>query len=278
MKIQELEIIGKQILRENNIEDSNLKAKLLLQHVLNISKQQILIDSYKNITKQEEEKYLKHIQELIEGKPLQYITQEQQFMGLSFGVNENVLIPQPDTEILVEEAIQYIEKDMKVLDLCTGSGAIAISIAHYTNAIVYASDISEEALEVARKNAICNKVNVEYILSNMFKNIQNNLEFDVIVSNPPYIETNVINTLAKEVREEPYIALDGGEDGLDFYRVIANQASKFLKNNGVILLEIGYNQKEEVINIFKKTNIYSDIKCIKDLSGNDRVITMRKKV
>ena len=161
------------------------------------------------------------------------------------------------------------------MDLCTGSGAIAVSIENYAldrNIIkIYASDISAEALEIARKNAILNneETNIRFIKSNMFENI--NDKFDIIVSNPPYIETQTIANLSKEVQNEPRIALDGGADGLAFYRIIAKEAKKYLNRNGWILFEIGYNQKEAVSNLLQEEK-HENITCIKDLNGNDRVI------
>ena len=196
-------------------------------------------------------------------------------MGLNFYVNENVLIPQPDTEILVEETIEKIKNlmsnNIKILDLCTGSGAIAISIAKLMSNIT-ATDISEKALKIAKTNAQNNNVQnkIKFINSNMFQNI--NEKFDVILSNPPYIETNTIKTLSKEVQNEPKLALDGGQDGLEFYRIIAKNAHKHLNKNGIIMLEIGYNQRKAVTQIFEETKKYKNIECKKDYSNNDRII------
>lgn len=193
-------------------------------------------------------------------------------MGLNFYVNENVLIPQSDTEILVEEVLQLLKQNVskKILDICTGSGAIAISIAKMQeNSTVTASDISEEAINIARKNSVDNNTDIEFVLSNMFEKI--NGKFDIIVSNPPYIEENVISTLPKEVQKEPYIALSGGEDGLKFYRIIAKEGKKFLNANGYIAVEIGYNQKEKVIELFEKEE-YKEVYSKKDFGGNDRIV------
>ena len=209
-------------------------------------------------------------------------------MKLNFYVDENVLIPQPDTEILVEEIINKYNKNInecinkeddterkiEILDLCTGSGAIGISLAKYIkNSKVTCTDISMKALQVAKLNAEKNLVhkNMEFILSDLFENLQER-KFDIIVSNPPYIKTEVINKLEKSVQNEPHLALDGGKDGLDFYKIISEESYKFLKLNGEIYLEIGYDQKEEVIKLLENTNKYEDIVCIKDLAGNDRVV------
>ena len=202
-------------------------------------------------------------------------------MGLDFFVDENVLIPQPDTEILVEEVLRSIskikdKKTIKVLDMCTGSGAIAIYVKKYAENIgkkieVYAIDISEKALEIAKKNAVENNVKINFILSDMFSKIKEK-EFDIIVSNPPYIESETILNLSKEVQNEPHIALDGGKDGLKFYRMIAENGYTYLNKGGYILLEIGYNQREKVMKIFEQAKKYDKGKCIQDLARNNRVL------
>lgn len=297
MKIKEVVQYGVQVLKENNIDDYQIKAKVLLQYVLKESKEYLVINCDDEVEELKEIEYKKCIEELIKGKPLQYITNRQEFMNLNFYVDENVLIPQPDTEVLVEQIIKEIEmmckqnskETVRVLDLCTGSGAISISIAKYfeeekqqnekIEVEVYASDISKEALNIAEKNAKLNGVNINFIQSNMFDDISKNVSdtFDFIVSNPPYIETQTIKNLPKDVQAEPHIALDGGLDGLDFYRKIAESGYLFLNLGGKILLEIGYNQKETVTNLFKQNGIYDKIECIKDFSGNDRVLKVELK-
>ena len=207
--------------------------------------------------------------------PIQYITNKQEFMKLDFYVDENVLIPQPDTEILVEKAIEEAKKieNVEILDMCTGSGCIGISIAkNIENAKVTLVDISENVIEIAKKNALRNKVESQltFIQSNMFEKVEK--KFDIIVSNPPYIKTDVIPKLDKQVQNEPHIALDGGKDGLKFYKIIIEEAKKYLKENGKLILEIGYDQKEEVENLIKQSRQYKKIEVIKDLSQNDRVI------
>lgn len=282
MKIFELNNIGIKLLEENNIEDSRIKSKLLLEYLLNMSKIDLIVNNDKEVDDLIKEKYMKYINEMINGRPIQYIINNQEFMKLNFYVDENVLVPQPDTEILVQKAIEIIKnkKDNKldILDLCTGSGAIGISLKKYIDDItVYVSDISEKALEIAKKNAIKNEVEVQYILSDMFSKMDN-LKFDLIVSNPPYIKTDVIKLLSKEVQKEPIIALDGGRDGLDFYRTIRNEAYKYLKDSGIILLEIGFDQKNTVSELFKNDNNYNyeNIELFKDLSNIDRVIKIEK--
>lgn len=276
MRLQELIKYGKDQLKNNKIDDETIKAKALLKYILNVDDAYLIIHNNEIQSTEIEKKYKDLMEELIEGKPLQYIMHTQEFMNLNFYVDENVLIPQPDTETLVLQAIkrikQYENNNIKVLDLCTGSGAIAISLAkefENKNVQVYASDISSKALEVAKKNAMQNNVQINFINSNMFESIKE--KFDIIVSNPPYIETKVINKLSKDVQSEPYIALDGGEDGLKYYKIIANEYEKYLKEDGTLLLEIGYDQKQSVTELF----INKRVECIKDLAQNDRVIIVK---
>ena len=274
MKIQELLEIGIEKLKEQKIEEPILKSRILLAHVLNVSKEKLVLQYENTVEKAKETLYLQKVQELANNKPLQYITNKQEFMKLIFYVDENVLIPRADTETLVEEVVKNTKDSMEILDLCTGSGAIAVSLAKYTKTTIYASDISKKAIEIATKNAEANKVSIHFILSDMFKNIPNK-KFDILVSNPPYIETETILHLDKSVQKEPHIALDGGNDGLKFYKIIANQAKNYLKPNGMLYLEIGYNQKQAVIQILEKEN-YKYIYCKKDLNEQDRVIVAKK--
>lgn len=285
MKQSELLKKGKEILSNKKINEPDEKASKLLQYILNQTREEIIINSLEEVSKNHEEDYLKELEKMINGMPLQYITHKQEFMGLDFYVDENVLIPQPDTEILVEEAINLIHSfekidKVQVLDLCTGSGAIAVSIVKYVpNVKVFASDISKKALEVANKNVINNKVqNVELLESDMFENLKN-YKFDFIVSNPPYIESNTIKNLSKEVQNEPEIALDGGQDGLKFYKIILKQAYKYLNKNGYLLLEIGYDQGEKILKLCKEYSCNLKLitkKPIKDFGGNNRVIILQK--
>ena len=203
----------------------------------------------------------------------------QEFMRMNFFVNEDVLIPRPDTESLVEEVISIAKRinAKKILDLCTGSGVIAISLAKYIkNSEITAVDISKKALNIAKKNAINNNVQnqITFVESNLFEKIKKE-KYDVIVSNPPYIRRNVIKTLDKEVQREPKIALDGGYDGLDFYRKIINKSDEYLKFKGYLCLEIGYDQKIDVIELIENEEKYVETYCKKDLYGNDRVIITR---
>lgn len=266
---------AKNILKSNNFEDSNIIAKELLSYVLKKDKVYLTINSDTALTDTEYAEFTKYIEQIIDGKPLQYITQKQEFMGMEFFMNENVLIPQPDTEILVETVLdickRYGNQSLKILDLCTGSGAIAISLSKILNTQVFASDISTKALKVAEKNNVLNNTKVEFIESNLFEKI-NGEKFDIIVSNPPYIKNEEIKLLSKQVQNEPYIALAGGEDGLDFYRKIIDEAYKYINKNGYLCLEIGYDQKEDLIKLIKQNENYEYENCIKDLSNNDRCI------
>ena len=227
----------------------------------------------------QEVNYFKAIKKLCQGIPIQHITHRQEFMKMTFYVDENVLIPRQDTEILVEEVIKIAKKinAKKILDLCTGSGAIAISLAKYIeNSEITAVDISSKALNIAKINSKNNNVEnqITFIESDLYKNLPKE-KYDIIVSNPPYIKKEIIKKLDKEVQKEPKLALDGGYDGLDFYRKIVSKADEYLKFHGYLCLEIGYDQKEEVEEIISKQEKYIDTYCKKDLCDNDRVIVTK---
>ena len=276
MTIRETMKKGRIDLKTNGISEPNLKARLLMQFVLKKPREYLLVYDNQTLTLRQQVDYFKAIKKLIIGLPIQHITHQQEFMKMNFYVNENVLIPRPDTEILVEEVIKIAKKinARKILDLCTGSGAIAISLAKYLpDSEITAIDISSKALEVAKINAKNNKVEkqISFIESNLFNQLGKQ-KYDIIVSNPPYIKKEIIKKLDKEVQKEPRIALDGGYDGLDFYRKIINQSEEYLKFNGYLCLEIGYDQKQEVIDLIEKEEKYIDIYCKKDLYDNDRVI------
>lgn len=204
-------------------------------------------------------------------EPLQYILGKAYFMGLEFMVSPDVLIPRFDTEILVEEALKHINSDKNVLDVCTGSGCIAISVAKLSNATVVAVDISEAALNMAKKNAEYNETsNVTFVHSDMFSDVEG--KFDVILSNPPYIRSEEVLKLMPEVLvHEPHLALDGHEDGLFFYEILARESSKFLNPSGLLIVEIGYDQAEDVSRLLENNN-FTDIRVIRDLAGLDRVV------
>ncbi len=277
MKINDLIKVGVKSLKEKEIEEPILKMRLLIASVLNRSKEYIIAHGENEIDSLKLEEIYNKMKMLEEYVPIQYITNKQEFMQLNFFVNENVLIPRSDTEILVEEIIEnYKNKEVKILDLCTGSGCIAISLKKYIeNSKVYAIDISEEALNIAKQNAMNNETDITFIKSDMFSNIKEE-KFDIIVSNPPYIKTEVIKKLDKEVKKEPLIALDGGNDGLYFYKKIIEEGYKFLNEEGKIFFEIGYDQKEDIINLINNNNKYELIKTKKDLENNDRIIVIGK--
>lgn len=266
-------------LKINNIEEPNLKSRLLMQFILNKPRQYLLVHDNEELTQEQEKKYLENIEKITKGIPLQHITHSQEFMKMNFYVNEDVLIPRADTEILVEEVIEIAKKinAKKILDLCTGSGAIAVSLAKYIeDSQITAIDISGEALRVAKLNARNNEVEdkITFIKSDLFENVVKE-KYDIIVSNPPYIKKDVIKKLNKEVQKEPNIALDGGYDGLDFYRKIISEGYEYLKFKGYLCMEIGYDQKEEVIEIIEKQEKYSNTYSKKDLSGNDRIVVTK---
>ena len=263
-------------LKNSNIESPKLKSRLLMQYVLKQTRQYIIVNDLNQISKEDEERYFVGISKLRAGVPLEHITHQREFMKLNFYINENVLIPRQDTEILVEEVINIAKriKNPKILDLCTGSGAIAVSLAKYlSESEITATDISNKALEIAKKNAKINEVEnrITFISSDLFTNIPEE-KYDIIVSNPPYIKKNVIETLDEQVRKEPYMALDGGLDGLDFYRKIIKNSYEYLKYHGFLCLEIGFDQKIDVIELIENEEKFENTYSKKDLFDNDRII------
>lgn len=283
MKIIDVEREQINFLKENGIEDSSIIIKELLCFLLQVDKVYLITHSDEEMDKEVYIKVVQNTKKIVGGKPIQYITNNQEFMKMNFYVDENVLIPQPDTEILVYEVLKICKEysnGVNILDLCTGSGAIAVSLdrilrKNCVDAKICASDISKQALKIARKNSENNNANVKIIESDLFENIEYK-KFDIIVSNPPYIRTDEIKNLSKQVKEEPYIALNGGIDGLHFYRKIIKEAKGYIKNNGYLCLEIGYNQMESVLGIFKENKEYKNLKQVKDWSGNDRCIIAQK--
>ncbi len=257
------------------VDDERFESDVLAQAVLGMDKLMLRIHSRDEIDSEKFGKLLSFAKRRSEGEPSAYITGFREFMSLDFKVDKRVLIPRPDTEILVEAVIdKYRDSKINVLDICTGSGAIACSVAHYVkNANVTGLDISDGALEVAALNAnltaTSERVNfIKYDALNICADLG---EFDVVVSNPPYIESQVIKTLNKTVRDfEPSIALDGGDDGLVFYRKIVSKIDKCLKKGGELYFETGYNQAQAVAGIMNEK--FGKINILKDLSGNDRVV------
>lgn len=281
MTISELIKKGMIELKNGNIEEPKLKARLLMQYVLNQTRQYVIVNDMEQLEKNKEKQYLEEIKILKKGVPIEHITHQKEFMKLNFFVDKNVLIPRQDTEILVEEVIKIAQKTnaKKILDLCTGSGAIAVSLAKYLpQSEITAIDISNEALKIAKKNAISNNVEnqITFVNSDMFTNL-NEEKFDIIVSNPPYIKTNVIEKLDIQVKNEPYIALDGGKDGLDFYKKIINESYRYLKYKGYLCLEIGFDQKIDVIELIENTEKFVNTYSKKDLFDNDRIIVTQIK-
>lgn len=266
---------GTKELEKENIADAKLDAWYLLQMACGIDRNFYYLHEEEEIPEEHLSTFQITVKKRTEHVPLQYIIGEQEFMGLKFKVNSNVLIPRQDTETLVEEALKHIKPGMKVLDLCTGSGCIIVSIAKNVPDIVcFGTDISKQALLVAKENAKRNDVEVELKRSDLFDNITGT--FDVIVSNPPYIVTAEIASLMPEVRDfEPIEALDGKEDGLYFYRIIIEKSMDFLNPDGYLCLEIGYDQGSAVSLLMKQAG-FTDVIVIKDLAGLDRVVKGRK--
>ncbi|WP_372451243.1 peptide chain release factor N(5)-glutamine methyltransferase [Clostridium estertheticum] len=276
--IHEVLLESYKILKKVNIESYLLDSQLLLGKVLKKDKLFIMINRDIKISIEQENEFFRLIQIRKNKMPIKYILGKCEFMGMDFIVKPGVLIPRPDTEILVEEVIKYIkEKGLtQICDVCTGSGAIGISIAEFIKeALVTLYDISEDALAVAKLNIerfkLSKRINIEH--SDLLQvAINKHKKFEVIVSNPPYIKKEVIPTLMEDVKGyEPFIALCGGEDGLDFYRRITKESILVLEKGGLLAFEIGYDQKEAVTDILLKSG-FNNIECIKDLSGNDRVI------
>ncbi|SHJ57445.1 peptide chain release factor N(5)-glutamine methyltransferase [Parasporobacterium paucivorans] len=270
---------GRELLTEAGITDATTDAWLLFEYVFCMSRCEFLLKRDEKADEEKTEKFLELAALRSTRIPVQHITGVQEFMGLEFLVNENVLIPRQDTEVLVEKVVEWAgnqgTEDISILDMCTGSGCIAISLAWFLkHAKVTGADISEKALETARKNAERNGVDCEFIRTDMFEKVSG--KYDVIVSNPPYIRSRDIEDLMAEVKmHEPPAALDGGEDGLGFYRIIARDARKFLKDGGCLALEIGFDQAAEVTALLEESG-YESIEIIKDLPGLDRVVFATK--
>ena len=262
---------GAKMLAQAGIDEAELDARYILENITGLNSAQYFIHSEDIIEKDKAEEFFRLIERRSKRIPLSYVIGTRDFFGLTFKVDENVLIPEQETELLVEEVIKHSE-GKSVLDMCTGSGCIAISIALFGKpSKVAASDISEKALEVARENAKSLKAGeISFIQGDMFENVTD--KFDIIVSNPPYIETKVIDELMPEVRDYiPRLALDGDIDGLKFYRIISKEAVKKLNKNGRIFYEIGYNQSRAVASILLE-NGFTDVKIMKDYSGLDRIV------
>lgn len=271
MTLREAWNLGKKRLTAAEVPDADLDAWYLLEWCTGVSRSHYLAYPDEIISHDQEEQYRASLVKRERRIPLQQITGEQEFMGLSFYVNEHVLIPRQDTEILVEETAKFLRDGMQFLDLCTGSGCILLSLLHLKPGVEGTGvDLSPEALKVAEKNRERLGAKAALIQSDLFDKIES--AFDVIVSNPPYIKRAEIETLMDEVRlHEPYMALDGHEDGLYFYRKIAEEAPKYLRAGGGLFLEIGCNQGACVAELLRQQG-FADVKVVKDLAGLDRVV------
>lgn len=274
--------------------DPKIDAQELYCYLTGLDKVSLFLKAEEEVDPETEEKYMELIRRRAERIPLQHITGVQEFMGYTFKVNPHVLIPRQDTETLVTEAAKTIQstpreklsffeklrgrKEWDVLDLCCGSGAVGISLAKIcSNVKVTATDISAEAVATAEANAEDLRVKVRFLTGDMFEPVKGR-KFDMIVSNPPYIRTNMISILQEEVKDhEPLNALDGGRDGLDFYRTIVEKAADFLKPEGFLLVEIGHDQGEDLRKMLKDSGKYSPAVVIKDLPGRDRVVKCKLK-
>lgn len=281
MQIKELIAIGEDILLRAGIKDYKNDAEALLSFEIGYDKTRIFMNWTHVVDYERCEAYFDIVNQRAKGFPLQYITGEQYFMEHKFAVDENVLIPRPETEELVEHAMEMLSNDKRmknVIDMCTGSGVIAISLAKkFPHIKVTGVDISSDALDVAKKNAnaICPGNHIAFEQSDLFEKIKLGRlakKFDLIISNPPYIKTSVIPTLQREVyKHEPLMALDGGEDGLDFYKRIIKDAIPFFGKNGCLMLEIGADQADAVSALLKEEE-YQNIEVLKDLSKKDRIV------
>ncbi len=251
-----------------------IESELLFTQVLGCDRASLYVNKDKYLTSNQAMFISSSLERRIKGEPLQYILGKTEFMGLEFKVNSKVLIPRPETEILVEAALKYA-KGRKVLDLGTGSGCIAISMAKKSSAIdVTAVDISKDALDIAKENARLNMVSVRFLRTKLFKGLST--KYDLIISNPPYIPRDQIKSLQPELQYEPFIALDGGDDGLGFYRDIIKQAPDYLKVNGILIMEIGFNQRKSIEKIIRGVKSFNIIEIIKDYNNIDRVIVVKK--
>ena len=279
MTLQQAYNKGKELLKEAGIYDFDVDAWYLLEYVTGISRSKYYGNPFEGISLDNEEKYLECIEKRSRHIPLQHITGVQEFYGLEFNVNENVLIPRYDTEVLVEEVLCVVNKKLgkdkvALLDMCTGSGCILLSTLNYINKDILCTgtgaDISLKALEVAKSNSLKLNIEAEFIHSDLFSDLCGS--WDVIVSNPPYIRSDVIPTLSEEVKNhDPMLALDGMEDGLFFYRKIVEESVKYINNGGWLMFEIGHDQGSDVKKLMENAG-YHDVYVKKDLAGLDRIV------
>ncbi len=277
MTLEEAYRFGENVLKEAEIPDAGIDAWILLEHVTGISRTRYYLNPKQEMKEEEQNQYCSYIEKRKKRIPVQHLTGEQEFMGLRFRVNEHVLIPRQDTEILVETVLQDLEPDMRILDMCTGSGCILISLmklmqnAENEDMIHGVGvDISKEALCVAEENAQRHHVDAVFLESDLFENVEGT--YDIIVSNPPYIRTSVIEELQEEVKlHDPYAALDGKEDGLFFYKKIIEKSRKYLKPEGKLYFEIGHDQGCDVKELMEAAGFHK-VQVKKDLAGLDRIV------
>ena len=268
-----------QYFQSKEMDTPRLDGEVLLSHILGKDRIYLYTHYDQPLIQEELDAFRPLVQERAKGHCVAAIIGEKDFMGLTFKVNDKVLIPRPDTETLIEYVLGTYPKDndMRVLDVCTGPGTILLSLLHYLpNACGVGLEISTDALLVAEEN--CERFNlndrVQFIESDMFSGLVGKTEkFDLIVSNPPYIRTGDVKLLSQDVLNEPHIALFGGEDGLEFYRILAKECGTYLKPHGSIAFEIGFDQAESVKALLEETGHYSNIQCIADFGGNNRVVT-----
>ena len=276
MKLSEMYGLFVDTLNKSGFDEAESDSRLIFEYIAGIDRVKLTLEGDRELEPGVEEKLKAALDMRLTHMPVQYITGYQNFMGLEFMVSKDVLIPRMDTETLVEEVLRLGLSNVRVLDICTGSGCILLSILKY----VYGSsgvgvDISDGALGVAEANSEALGIDATFIKSDMFENIPKDERFDIVVSNPPYIRSDVIGTLMSEVKDyEPLLALDGSEDGLKFYRIIADRAPEYLNNGGMLFLEIGYDQGAEVSALLSAAG-FMDVEVIKDLSGLDRVVSGR---
>lgn len=277
MTLEEAYCLGSTALDEAGISDAGTDAWILLEHVTGVSRTRYYVNPRQSLSEDEEKSYLSYIEKRKKRIPVQHLTGVQEFMGLEFLVNEHVLIPRQDTEVLVETVWKDLEPGMRVLDMCTGSGCILISLMKRMQTVSgedgihgVGVDLSREALQVAETNASKQNVGAVFVESDLFEQVEGT--YDIIMSNPPYIRTSVINELQEEVKlHDPYTALDGKEDGLFFYREIIKKSKEYLKKGGRLYFEIGHDQGEDVKKLMEEAG-FTQVTVKKDLAGLDRVV------
>lgn len=259
------------------------EAELLFSEILNCNRTDLYLNKYYLLDRHKSQLISLALKRRISGEPIEYILGKTEFMGLEFKLNKDVFIPRPETEILVETVINYAHRlspiAYRMLELGTGSGCVAISLAKHSSCFnIIATDISQGALNIAKENARLNKVEnkITFLKSNLFESLAIcDMRYVICVCNPPYIPTSEIDNLQPEISYEPRIALDGGSDGLGFYRRIVNRSPHYLKTGGFLMLEMGFNQKEAIKNIFQKNGNFEIIEVVKDYNRIDRVIVAR---